>query len=57
MTRSLGGRVHRWRCQQLGHSTIAVIMDLYSHLMDGMENLAAEKICWAFAVAQRGKEV
>jgi integrase len=30
--------------ERLGHSTIAITMDLYSHLMDGMEAGAATKI-------------
>lgn len=30
--------------ERLGHSTIAITMGLYSHLMDGMETSAAEKI-------------
>jgi integrase len=30
--------------ERLGHSTIAITMDLYSHLMDGMETSAAAQI-------------
>jgi integrase len=35
--------------ERLGHSTIAITMDLYSHLMDDMETEAAEKIDSIFA--------
>ena len=35
--------------ERLGHSTIAITMDLYSHLMDGMDAGAAAKIDEAFA--------
>jgi hypothetical protein len=35
---------------------IAFTMDLYSHLIDGMEKPAAEKINWTFAATRRGKE-
>jgi integrase len=38
--------------ERLGHSTIAITMDLYSHLMDGMETGAAAKIDEAFAAAR-----
>jgi len=39
--------------ERLGHSTIAITMDLYSHVMDGMETGAAAKIDEAFAAARR----
>jgi integrase len=42
--------------ERLGHSTIAITMDLYSHLMDGMETGAAAKIDEVFAAA-RGERV
>jgi integrase len=42
--------------ERLGHSTIAITMDLYSHLMDGMETGAASRINEVFAVA-RGERV
>jgi integrase len=38
--------------ERLGHSTIAITMDLYSHLMDGMETAAAAKIDEAFAAVK-----
>jgi len=41
--------------ERLGHSTIAITMDLYSHLMDGMETSAADRIDEAFAAAKSGK--
>ena len=43
--------------ERLGHSTIAITMDLYSHLMDGTETAAAERIDEAFAAARSGKKV
>lgn len=42
--------------ERLGHSTIAITMDLYSHLMGGMERGAAAEIDEAFAAA-RGERV
>lgn len=38
--------------ERLGHSTIAITMDLYSHLMDGMEAGAATKIDEPFKSVQ-----
>jgi integrase len=38
--------------ERLGHSTIAITMDLYSHLVDGMETTAAAKIDAVFAAAK-----
>jgi integrase len=38
--------------ERLGHSTIAITMDLYSHLMDGMEAGAATKIDELFKSVQ-----
>jgi integrase len=38
--------------ERLGHSTIAITMDLYSPLLDGMETGAAERIDEAFAIAK-----
>jgi integrase len=43
--------------ERLGHSTIAITMDLYSHLMDGMETGAAERIDEVFAGAKSGKKI
>jgi hypothetical protein len=38
------------------HGTIAISIDLYSRLMDGMETSAAAKIDQAFAEAKSGNE-
>jgi integrase len=38
--------------ERLGHSTIAITMDLYSHLMEGLEAGAATKIDELFKSAQ-----
>jgi len=40
-----------------GHGTIAIAMDLYSHLMNGMETAAAAKIDEAFGKARSGTEI
>ena len=39
--------------ERLCHSTIAITMDLYSPLIDGMETRAAERIDEAFAIANK----
>jgi integrase len=38
--------------ERLGHSTIAITMDLYSPLLDGMETGAAERIDEDLAIAK-----
>jgi hypothetical protein len=39
--------------ERLGHSTVAIAMDLYSPLMDAMETSAADWIDEAFAIAKK----
>jgi integrase len=38
--------------ERLGHSTIAITLDVYSHLMEGMETAAAAKIDAVFTAAR-----
>jgi integrase len=38
--------------ERLGHSTVAITMNLYMQLMDGMETSAAAKIDAAFAAVK-----
>ncbi len=44
-------------CQaRLGHSSINITMDLYSHLLDGMDDEAANKIDQALRAAMKKRD-
>ncbi|MEE9598041.1 MAG: tyrosine-type recombinase/integrase, partial [Acidiferrobacterales bacterium] len=42
--------------ERLGHSSINITMDLYSHLLDGMDDEAANKIDQALRAAMKKKD-
>ncbi|MGE5367793.1 MAG: hypothetical protein ACM3PO_11095 [Betaproteobacteria bacterium] len=45
--------------ERLGHSTIAITMDIYSHVLEGMQEAAAEIVDAALqaALIKRRKEI
>ena len=41
--------------ERLGHSTITTTMDLYSHVVPGMQEGAAARLDRAFAIAKKAR--
>jgi integrase len=53
-THMLAAGVHpKFASERLGHSRVGITLDLYSHVLPGMQEAAAARVDEAFQIAQK----